>query len=141
MEDSICQVLNAESLDVIHLLLTVENMGRVALAHAHLVQQNSPQLISILLIVLLVIFWPPRASSWRDRCHSLPPLHVVNDIVRNRCHYVAKGHKLGNLKDREWMISLSGRMQSCILNDSHTILNLWFVEIFLKGNNLQWIKK
>ena len=37
-------------------------------------------------------FWPPCASSWIDRCRSWPPPHVVNDIVRSGCHFVAIGH-------------------------------------------------
>ncbi|XP_052710789.1 uncharacterized protein LOC128185160 [Crassostrea angulata] len=52
-------------------------------------------------------FWPPSASSWIDRCHSWPPPHVVNDIVRNGCHFVAIGHKLENHADNEWRISFS----------------------------------
>ena len=35
-------------------------------------------------------FWPSCDSSWIDRCHSWPPSHVVNDIVRSGCHFVSK---------------------------------------------------
>ncbi|XP_062609294.1 uncharacterized protein LOC134271046 [Saccostrea cucullata] len=52
-------------------------------------------------------FWPPSASSWIDRCHSWPQPHVVDDIVKNGCHFVAIGHKLGNHEDHEWTISFS----------------------------------
>ncbi|XP_062612785.1 uncharacterized protein LOC134274520, partial [Saccostrea cucullata] len=52
-------------------------------------------------------FWPPSASSWIDRCHSWPQPHVVDDIVKNGCHFVAIGHKLGNHEDHEWRISFS----------------------------------
>lgn len=34
-------------------------------------------------------FWPPSAIFWIDRCHSWPPPHVVNDIVKIGCHFVA----------------------------------------------------
>ena len=40
-------------------------------------------------------FWPPSASLWINRCHSWPLPHVVDDIVRTGCHFVAIGHKLG----------------------------------------------
>ena len=43
-------------------------------------------------------FWLSCDSSWIDRCHSWPPSHVVNDIVRSGCHFVPIGHKLGNQK-------------------------------------------
>ncbi|XP_062610549.1 uncharacterized protein LOC134272286 [Saccostrea cucullata] len=52
-------------------------------------------------------FWPPSASPWIDRCHSWPPPHVVDDIVKNGCHFIAIGHKLGNHEDHEWRISFS----------------------------------
>ncbi|XP_062572754.1 uncharacterized protein LOC134234716 [Saccostrea cucullata] len=41
-------------------------------------------------------FWPTSAFPWIDRCHSWPQPHVVDDIVKNGCHFVAIGHKLGN---------------------------------------------
>nr|XP_022316994.1 uncharacterized protein LOC111120516 [Crassostrea virginica] len=41
------------------------------------------------------VFWPPFASSWIDRCHSWPNSEVVDEIVRNGCHFVPIGHPLG----------------------------------------------
>ncbi|XP_062620537.1 uncharacterized protein LOC134282103 isoform X2 [Saccostrea cucullata] len=52
-------------------------------------------------------FWPPPAYSWIDRCHSWPKPHVVDDIVKNGCHFVAIGHKLGRHEDYEWRVSFS----------------------------------
>uniref|UniRef100_K1PGC9 Uncharacterized protein n=1 Tax=Magallana gigas TaxID=29159 RepID=K1PGC9_MAGGI len=46
-------------------------------------------------------FWPPSASSWIDRCHSWPIPEVVDDIVRNGCHFVAIGHPLGIHENEE----------------------------------------
>ena len=40
-------------------------------------------------------FWPPSASSWINRCHSWPDREVVDDIIRNGCHFVPIGHPLG----------------------------------------------
>ncbi|XP_061192654.1 uncharacterized protein LOC133200857 [Saccostrea echinata] len=45
-------------------------------------------------------FWPPPASKWIDRCHSWPPSYIIDDIVRNGCHFVAIGHKLGKHADK-----------------------------------------
>ncbi|XP_065921416.1 uncharacterized protein [Magallana gigas] len=52
-------------------------------------------------------FWPPPASSWKDICHSWPGPEVVNDIVRNGCHFVAIGHPLAPHATDEWRISFS----------------------------------
>nr|XP_022299751.1 LOW QUALITY PROTEIN: uncharacterized protein LOC111108272 [Crassostrea virginica] len=52
-------------------------------------------------------FWPLSASSWIDRCHSWPDREVVNEIVRNGCHFVPIGHSLGLHEHEEWRISFS----------------------------------
>nr|XP_034326915.1 uncharacterized protein LOC117689505 [Crassostrea gigas]XP_034326916.1 uncharacterized protein LOC117689505 [Crassostrea gigas] len=78
-------------------------------------------------------FWPPSASSWIDRCHSWPPLHVVNDIVRNGCHFVAIGHKLGNHEDNEWRISFSQAEYKLVYSMNHTqFLTYGLMKLFLK---------
>nr|XP_022297639.1 uncharacterized protein LOC111107008 isoform X2 [Crassostrea virginica] len=59
-------------------------------------------------------FWPPSASSWIDRCHSWPPPHVVDDIIRSGCHFVAIGHKLGKHADNEWRVSFSQAEQKLV---------------------------
>ncbi|XP_065944012.1 uncharacterized protein [Magallana gigas] len=77
--------------------------------------------------------WPPSASSWIDRCHSWPPLHVVNDIVRNGCHFVAIGHKLGNHEDNEWRISFSQAEYKLVYSMNHTqFLTYGLMKLFLK---------
>uniref|UniRef100_K1R8S8 Uncharacterized protein n=1 Tax=Magallana gigas TaxID=29159 RepID=K1R8S8_MAGGI len=78
-------------------------------------------------------FWPPSAASWMDRCHSWPPLHVVNDIVRNGCHFVAIGHKLGNHEDNEWRISFSQAENKIVYSMNHTqFLTYGLMKLFLK---------
>nr|XP_034333398.1 uncharacterized protein LOC117691423 [Crassostrea gigas] len=78
-------------------------------------------------------FWPPPASSWIDRCHSWPPPHVVNDIVRNGCHFVAIGHKLGNHADKEWRISFSRAEYKLVYSMNHTqFLTYGLLKLFLK---------
>ncbi|XP_062586862.1 uncharacterized protein LOC134248486 [Saccostrea cucullata] len=52
-------------------------------------------------------FWSPSASSWIDRCRSWPQTYIVDDIVKNGCHFVAIGHKLGHHESNEWRISFS----------------------------------
>eukprot|EP00105_Crassostrea_gigas_P003149 XP_011415903.1 PREDICTED: uncharacterized protein LOC105319876 [Crassostrea gigas] len=78
-------------------------------------------------------FWPPSASSWIDRCHSWPPPHVVNDIVRNGCHFVAIGHKLGNNEDNEWRISFSRAEYKLVYSMNHTqFLTYGLLKLFVK---------
>ncbi|XP_078321060.1 uncharacterized protein LOC111100341 [Crassostrea virginica] len=51
-------------------------------------------------------FWP-LSASWIDRCHSWPDREVVNEIVRNGCHFVPIGHPLGLHEREEWRMSFS----------------------------------
>ncbi|XP_062572651.1 uncharacterized protein LOC134234591 [Saccostrea cucullata] len=84
-------------------------------------------------------FWPPCASSWIDRCHSWPPLHFVDDIVNNGCHFVAIGHKLGCHEDLEWRISFSLAEQKLVYAMNHCqflsygLLKLFLTEIINNG--------
>ena len=68
-------------------------------------------------------FWPPSASSWRDRCHSYPPEHVVDDIIKSGCHFVAIGHKLGKHADNEWRISFFHAEQKFLNAMNHILLH------------------
>ncbi|XP_062578691.1 uncharacterized protein LOC134240631 [Saccostrea cucullata] len=78
-------------------------------------------------------FWPPPASKWIDRCHSWPPSYVVEDIVRNGCHFVAIGHKLGKHADKEWRISFSLADQKLIYSINHCqFLTYGMLKLFLK---------
>ncbi|XP_065944011.1 uncharacterized protein [Magallana gigas] len=78
-------------------------------------------------------FWPPSASSWIDRCHSWPPPHVVNSIVRNGCHFVAIGYKLGNHEDNEWRISFSQAENKLVYSMNYTqFLTYGLLKLFLK---------
>lgn len=65
-------------------------------------------------------FWPPSASSWIERCHAWPSPHVVENIVRNGCHFVAIGHKLGNHIDNEWRISFTQAEKKLVYSMNHT---------------------
>ncbi|XP_078337452.1 uncharacterized protein LOC111138505 [Crassostrea virginica] len=81
-------------------------------------------------------FWPPSASSWTNRCHSWPPPHVVNDIVRSGCHFVAIGHKLGKHADNEWRISFSQAEQKLVYAMNHTqFLTYGLLKFFVKEFN------
>lgn len=64
--------------------------------------------------------WPSSASSWIDRCDSWPDSRVVNDIVRNGCHFVAIGHPSGQYEHIEWRISFSRAEQKCVYAMNHT---------------------
>eukprot|EP00105_Crassostrea_gigas_P027569 XP_011448944.1 PREDICTED: uncharacterized protein LOC105343323 [Crassostrea gigas] len=78
-------------------------------------------------------FWPPSASSWKDRCHSWPPRQVVNEIIRNGCHFVAIGHKSGNHADNEWRISFSRAEYKLVYSMNHTqFLTYGLLKLFLK---------
>nr|XP_022346228.1 uncharacterized protein LOC111138505 [Crassostrea virginica] len=81
-------------------------------------------------------FWPPSASSWTDRCHSWPPSHVVDDIIRGGCHFVAIGHKLGKHADNEWRISFSHAEQKLVYAMNHTqFLTYGLLKFFVKEFN------
>ncbi|XP_052683549.1 uncharacterized protein LOC128163905 [Crassostrea angulata] len=78
-------------------------------------------------------FWPPSASSWIYRCHQWPPVHVVNEIVNNGCHFVAIGHRLGNHADDEWRISFSQAENRLVYSMNHTqFLTYGLLKLFLK---------
>lgn len=64
--------------------------------------------------------WPSSASSWIDRCDSWPDSRVVNDIVRNGCHFVAIGRPSGQYEHIEWRISFSRAEQKCVYAMNHT---------------------
>nr|XP_022341016.1 uncharacterized protein LOC111135341 [Crassostrea virginica] len=81
-------------------------------------------------------FWPPSASSWRDRCHSWPPPHIVDDIIKSGCHFVAIGHKLGKHADNEWRISFSQAEQKLVYAMNHTqFLTYGLLKYFVKEFN------
>ena len=81
-------------------------------------------------------FWPPSASTWTNRCHSWPPPHVVNDIIRSGCHFVAIGHKLGKHADNEWRISFSQAEQKLVYNMNHAQFLIYgLLKLFLKEFN------
>ncbi|XP_062580848.1 uncharacterized protein LOC134242743 [Saccostrea cucullata] len=78
-------------------------------------------------------FWPPSASSWIDRSHSWPQRQVVQEIVRNRCHLVAIGHKLGRHEIHEWRISFSLAEQKLVYSMNHCqFLTYGLLKNFLK---------
>ncbi|XP_062614135.1 uncharacterized protein LOC134275866, partial [Saccostrea cucullata] len=63
--------------------------------------------------------WPPSASSWVSRCRTWPKPHVVCDIVKKGCHFVAIGHSLGNHVDNEWRISFSLAEKELVYSMNH----------------------
>ncbi|XP_061169391.1 uncharacterized protein LOC133178687 [Saccostrea echinata] len=77
-------------------------------------------------------FWPPPASSFRERCRSWPQPHIVDDILRNGCHFVAIGHKLGNHAQNEWRISFSVAEQKLVNAMNHCqFLTYGLLKLFL----------
>ncbi|XP_061164474.1 uncharacterized protein LOC133173507 [Saccostrea echinata] len=78
-------------------------------------------------------FWPPSALAWIDRCRSWPSPHVVDDIVRNGCHFVAIGHKQGNHEENEWRISFSLAEQKLVYTMNHCqFLTYGLLKLILK---------
>ncbi|XP_062569141.1 uncharacterized protein LOC134231223 [Saccostrea cucullata] len=78
-------------------------------------------------------FWPPPAASWIERCHSWPQPHVMCDIIRSGCHFVATGHKMGNYQDHEWRISFSRAEQILVYSMNHTqFLTYGLLKLILK---------
>ncbi|XP_061168450.1 uncharacterized protein LOC133177426 [Saccostrea echinata] len=78
-------------------------------------------------------FWPPHASKWINRCHSWPLPPIIDKIVRNGCHFVAVGHKLGNHAEKEWRISFSVAEHYLVSSMSHCqFLTYGLLKLFLK---------
>nr|XP_022304024.1 uncharacterized protein LOC111111369 [Crassostrea virginica] len=78
-------------------------------------------------------FWPQSASSWFNRCHSWPDREVVNEIVRNGCHFVPIGHPLGLHEQEEWRISFSLAEHKLVHSMNHCqFLTYGLLKIFLK---------
>ncbi|XP_062604087.1 uncharacterized protein LOC134265879 [Saccostrea cucullata] len=78
-------------------------------------------------------FWPPVALAWIDRCQSWPSPHVVDDIFRNGCQFVAIEHKLGNHEENEWRISFSLAEQKLVYTMNHCqFLTYGLLKLILK---------
>nr|XP_022315974.1 uncharacterized protein LOC111119782 [Crassostrea virginica] len=78
-------------------------------------------------------FWPPSASSWINRCHSWPDREVVNEIIRNGCHFVPISHPLGLYEHEEWRISFSLAEHKLVHSMNHCqFLTYGLLKIFLK---------
>nr|XP_022305597.1 uncharacterized protein LOC111112410 [Crassostrea virginica] len=78
-------------------------------------------------------FWPLSASYWINRCHSWPDREVVNEIVRNGCHFVPIGHPLGLHEDEEWRISFSLAEHKLVHSMNHCqFVTYGLLKIFLK---------
>nr|XP_022306599.1 uncharacterized protein LOC111112988 [Crassostrea virginica] len=78
-------------------------------------------------------FWPQSASYWIHRCHSWPDREVVNEIVRNGCHFVPIGHPLGLHEHEEWRISFSLAEHKLVHSMNHCqFLTYGLLKIFLK---------
>ncbi|XP_062600415.1 uncharacterized protein LOC134262055 [Saccostrea cucullata] len=86
-------------------------------------------------------FWPPCASSWLDRCHSWPKPHIIDEIVKNGCHFVAIGNTLGHHVHNEWRISFSFAEHKLVSAMNHCqfltygLLKLFLTEIVNNGLN------
>nr|XP_034329743.1 uncharacterized protein LOC117690254 [Crassostrea gigas] len=78
-------------------------------------------------------FWPTSVSLWTDRCHSWPNPEVVDDIIRNGCHFVAIGHPLGPHENEEWRTSFSSAEYKLVSSMNHCqFLTYGLLKLFLK---------
>ena len=78
-------------------------------------------------------FWPPSAAGWIERCCSWPQPCVVEDIVRNGCHFVPIGSKHGNHVNNEWRISFSQAEQTLMYYMNHSqFCTYGLLKLFLK---------
>nr|XP_022315410.1 uncharacterized protein LOC111119496 [Crassostrea virginica] len=78
-------------------------------------------------------FWPPSASSWINICHSWPGREVVDDVIRNGCHFVPIGNPLGLHDNEEWRISFSVAEHKLLHTMNHCqFLTYGLLKIFLK---------
>ncbi|XP_078316899.1 cyclic GMP-AMP synthase-like receptor 2 [Crassostrea virginica] len=78
-------------------------------------------------------FWPPSASSWINRCHSWPEREIVDDIIRNGCHFVPIGHPQGLHEHEKWRISFSVAEYKLVHTMNHCqFLSYGLLKIFLK---------
>ena len=135
MDHSVFLVLNSEK--IYTLLLPWEDQILKSMDHVA-VEDIMMYWTMIEHFVFVSDFWPPSASSWTERYHSWPPSHVVDDITRSGCHFVAIGHKLGKHSNNEWRISFSQAEQKLVYCMNHTqflsySLLKYFVKEFNKG--------
>lgn len=80
--------------------------------------------------------WSRLTCGWRKRCtlHNWPLKHVLDDILRNGCHFVPVGNKIAadeNVLD--WRLSFSQAEQKLGYSMNHTqFLCYGLLKIFLK---------
>lgn len=78
-------------------------------------------------------FWPPSASSFKKRCQLWPEPSILHDIVRNGCHLVPIGHKLGIHGKEEWRISFATAEKRLVYSLNHSQFLLYgLMKIFMK---------
>ncbi|XP_062591082.1 uncharacterized protein LOC134252601 [Saccostrea cucullata] len=79
-------------------------------------------------------FWPSSAFSFIERCHRpWPGLRVIDDIVKNGCHFVAIGSMVGHHEDKEWRISFSTGERKLVFSMNHCqFLTYGLLKLFLK---------
>lgn len=78
-------------------------------------------------------FWPPFASSFEKRCHLWPEPSILHDIVKNGCHLVPIGHKLGIHGKEEWRISFAMAEKRLVYSMNHSQFLLYgLMKLFMK---------
>lgn len=78
-------------------------------------------------------FWPPIASSFVSKCKSWPEPCILKDIVRNGCHLVPIGHKLGIHGKEEWRISFAMAEKRLVYAMNHSQFLLYgLMKLFMK---------
>ncbi|XP_062582357.1 uncharacterized protein LOC134244095 [Saccostrea cucullata] len=80
--------------------------------------------------------WSKLLGRWVERCqrHTWPPVPVLEKILKNDCHCVPIGSKVGVISnDLEWRLSFSQAEQQLVCTMNHTqFLCYGLLKIFLK---------
>lgn len=101
--------------------------------HGPCVAMNIPNFVIDKVECIRSDYWPPFASSFEKRCHLWPEPSIVHDIVKNGCHLVPKGHKLGIHGKEEWRISFATAEKRLVYSMNHSQFLLYgLMKLFMK---------
>lgn len=101
--------------------------------HGPCIATNMPYFVFDRVTSIKSDFWPPVASSFVSRCKSWPEPCILKEIVKNGCHLVPIGHKLGIHEKEEWRISFAVAEKRLVLSMNHSQFLLYgLMKLFLK---------
>lgn len=101
--------------------------------HGPCIATNVPYFVFDRVMCIKSDFWPPVASSFVSRCKSWPKPCILKEIVKNGCHLVPIGHKLGNHEKEEWRISFAMAEKRLVFSMNHSQFLLYgLMKLFLK---------